>query len=329
MPLRSGPARARWALSLVLALGAGSAVAAPPAEPAPKKKLPLLFARALGIVTSTVAQTEPQPLPRPATSGFALLPDPLVEAELAARHAEAPSIGARVDAVTRGFVGAPYLLSALGEGEGTAPDPDPRFRLDAFDCTTLVETALALAQTPDLEEAAALLDLVRYRGPPEFEHRRHLMTSQWIPGLVAEGWLEDITAELGGAKTRTLDLELTDERWSKRHIARALVLPDDVVPKGKFPLPYLTLQDALRLERSIPQGTVLNVVRADWPASPDAVTHQGIVVLHPGDPRRFVRHASPVSRRVIDEPLAQMLERYITRPRKWAVIGVNLLRVRE
>jgi hypothetical protein len=319
---------ARRAAALLLgplALGAAVASAAPPAEPAPKK-LPRLFARALGIVTSSVAQTAPQPLPQPPTNAFALLPAPLVEAELAARHAETASVGARVDAVTRGLVGAPYLLSALGEGAG--PDPDPRFRLDAFDCTTFVETALALTQTPELTEAAAALDLIRYRGAPDFARRRHLMTSQWIPGLVAEGWVEDITAEVGGDEARVLQFALTEARWARRHIARALVLPDEEVPKGAFPLPYLPLQDALRLEARIPQGAVLNVVRADWPAAPDAVTHQGIVVLHPGDTRRYVRHASPVSRRVIDEPLAQMLGRYLKRPRKWAVIGVNLLAIR-
>ena len=40
------------------------------------------------------------------------------------------------------FVGAPYVVSPLGEGAGE--DTDPRIRFDAFDCTTFVETTMAL-----------------------------------------------------------------------------------------------------------------------------------------------------------------------------------------
>jgi hypothetical protein len=72
---------------------------------------------------------------------------------------EAPPGGARAVRATAPVVGAPYLLSPLGEGAG--PDPDPRFRLDAFDCMTFVETAVALGSASSLEEGRRALDDVR------------------------------------------------------------------------------------------------------------------------------------------------------------------------
>ena len=122
---------------------------------------------------------------------------------------------------------APYLLSPLGEGE--MPDPDPRFRMDAFDCTTFVETAIAMAICSDLPEVERLLDDIRYTGDPSFQSRRHLMTSQWIPELIADGYVEDVTKQIGKKKTKWIRLKLTKKRWKKRRIARSLKL--DRVPR--------------------------------------------------------------------------------------------------
>ena len=311
-------------LALLVLVAAGVAHADPP--PA-KKPIPRLFRRALGLETATVAQTEAQPPPKRPWSWYAQLPEPLVAAELRARHAEGGDLAARAERVTRGLLGAPYLLSALGEGEGF--DPDPRLRLDAFDCTTFVETALALTWRDELGAATQLLDDVRYvRGEVGFETRRHLMTSQWIPGLVADGFVEDVTRAVGGDGARTVHFELTEARWTQRTIARALPLPAARVPFGTYDLDYLPLEVALQRLDEIPSGAILNVIRADWRPAPDVVTHQGLVIRRDGVDGPLVRHASPISRRVIDEPLKRMLERYRDRPRKWRVIGVNLLRIR-
>ncbi len=244
---------------------------------------------------------------------------------LASALAWAPAAGGadfadRLDAQTRPLLGRPYLPSPLGEGEGE--DPDPRFRLDAFDCTTFVETALALALAPSEAAAPDYLDRIRYRGPPRFEHRRHLATSQWIPGLIEDGWLEDVTAAVGGRATKQLRLRLDRRRWERRRVAKALVLPEPLVPEGVFPLSYIDLDTARRLAPDLPPGLVLNVVRADWAGSPDVVTHQGLLLCVGG--RLVLRHASPVARRVVDEPLTRALDRY-KKPRRWPVLGVHLL----
>ncbi len=262
----------------------------------------------------------------------------------ARRHWEAPTAAAveralaetrgapvvdRLEPLTRAFVGAPYVLSPLGEGTPGSPDPDPRIRLDAFDCTTFVETAIALARTSSLAAMADVLDRLRYRGLPAYETRRHLTESAWIPDLVAAGELEDVTARIGGEHTISSTFTLTASRWKRRSIARALELPEAALPTGAHPLPWIPIAALSTLD--LPPGTIINVVREDVPWSPTRITHQGLVLRDPRTGKLMVRHASPVAKRVVDEPIENMIRRYLHPKveRKWKPVGVNLLRVRE
>ncbi len=205
------------------------------------------------------------------------------------------------------------------------PDPDPRFRLDAFDCTTFVETALALATSPEPNEVRNALDRIRYQNKPyQFRNRRHLATSQWVPGLANAGLVEDVTESLAGSGTKWIALELDQKRWRRRRVAKTLKLDANEVPNGLFRLPYLPLRVAKRMIRKIPAGLVLNVVRADVPSAPDVITHQGLIVVR--GKKRYVRHASTYAKKVIDEPLTRMLRRY-AKPKKWPIVGINLLRI--
>lgn len=267
----------------------------------------------------------------PALTGLLLAVPLLIEGGLpgersARPESEGTSLAERLERVTRPLLERPYVLSPLGEGEGE--DPDPRFRLDAFDCTTFVETAVALATTPDEATAESRLDAIRYRGAPSFQHRRHLMASQWIPDLVGEGLLTDITREIGGAETKLMRLVMSKERWQRRRIAKNLSLDAEHVPVGTFEVPYIPAELLEQWAARVPPGTIINILRVDVPWSPVVVTHQGLVVLKPGSKTRWVRHASPVRKRVIDEPLASMMRRY-QKPRKWPIAGMNLLRVNE
>lgn len=273
---------------------------------------------ALGTKTATT------PPPRPANLFSFLRPDALA-AELALRHKEASSLPDLLERATRGLVGAPYVLSPLGEGEGE--DPDPRLRFDAFDCTTFVETALALARCDDLEALATTLDRIRYRGEPSYAHRRHLVEAEWVPDLIAAGQLVDVTREIGGARTKRYKLEISKDTWAKRRIARSLVLAPADVPWGSYEVDYIPLADIAKL--TIPPGTILNVVRTSVPWSPTMVTHQGLVLRSPVDGGLIVRHASPVARRVIDEKLSHLVERYLhpKLDRGWPVVGLSFLRV--
>jgi hypothetical protein len=222
--------------------------------------------------------------------------------------------------------GQPYRTSPLGEGQGR--DPDPRFRLDAFDCVTLVETALALGASGSSAEATARLDGIRYAGPPSWEGRLHYVESQWLPALVAGGWLEPATSAVAGARARPAEKVLDAATWARAERAGRVVpgLPAEARPSGTFVLEVIPLAQVAAVADRIPHGTLLLVVREDRPDRPSRVTHMGLVVVGT-DGRRLVRHASDVPSvlRVRDEPLPTFLER--ASRRRWPVTGVSLYAV--
>jgi hypothetical protein len=251
-----------------------------------------------------------------------LLAAPTVEGEVSRALALAPAGGARAALSTRPLLGAPYLASPLGEGGGR--DPDPRFRLDAFDCMTFVETALALASASSLGEARAALDDVRYAGPPAFATRNHEVLSQWLPSNVAKGWIADATATLAGKAAWFAAKEYTPASWrAVREAGRALPgVPRTRLPLGRFGASVVAPAAVLPLAPRLPDGALVFVVRADEPARPTRVTHAGLVVRG----RRgevLVRHATS-SRgvaRVIEEPLARFLRRQAMAYPRWPLEG--------
>lgn len=256
---------------------------------------------------------------------------------LAAASPSSGSIPSRLDAALAGhaagaeraawasslLLGAPYRLSPLGEGSGV--DPDPRFRLDAFDCVTLVETAIALGNARTVAEAERLLDDVRYDGAPSYGRRNHYVESQWLPSLERKGWLRPVTRELAGSAATRIVKHLDDATWelSARagHVVRGLSFPD--LPRGDFALDVVALPDLVEIAGAIPNGTVALVVREDREHRPTRVTHMGIVVVRPDGTRAF-RHASdvPGSSQVRDEAM----EAFVRRAARWhwKVVGVSL-----
>ena len=81
-------------------------------------------------------------------------------------------VGCNVDTTGQSFLGTKYILSPLGEG--IAPDTDPLFRTDAFDCTTFVETVLSGGDVNKLNK-------IRYKdGVVDFLNRNHFIESDWL-----------------------------------------------------------------------------------------------------------------------------------------------------
>lgn len=250
------------------------------------------------------------------------------EAALDAGLASTPAGPARAVWASRLLLGAPYVLSPLGEGAG--PDPDARFRLDAFDCVTLVETAIALGNARSTAEARLLLDDVRYHGPPSFAARNHYLEAQWLPVNAEKGWIADVTSTLGGDLALSGEKRLTPGTWRAAEKAGATIpgLDPAARPLGTFPLPLLPLDHLAEVAPRIPAGTILLVVREDRPWRPYRVTHLGLVVEGPGG-ARLLRHASDVPgvMRVRDEPLPRFAARAARQ--RWPVVGVSLWAVRD
>jgi hypothetical protein len=262
-----------------------------------------------------------------AVLALAAPPDP---AALARALATAPAGGMRAVSASALLLGAPYVLSPLGEGSG--PDPDPRFRLDVFDCMTFVETAVALGSAATVAEAERALDDVRYTGAPALAARNHEVLSQWIPANVAKGWIADAGAEIAGALARPAGKEYSPESWALvRAAGRAIPgLPRSRLPLGRFEASLVALADVPRVAERIPDGTIAFVVRADAPDRATRVTHAGLVVRGASG-ALLVRHATS-SRgvaRVIEEPLPRFLAREQRAYPRWPVDGLSFFTVRD
>ncbi len=100
----------------------------------------------------------------------------------------------RVHDLAAALYGKPYQLGPLGEGPGSS-HPNPLYRLDAFDCTTYVETVMANQRC--YGKTAACLEktmaAIRYRdGKTGYEERNHVPELDWLPNNVSAGFLEEL-----------------------------------------------------------------------------------------------------------------------------------------
>jgi hypothetical protein len=242
-----------------------------------------------------------------------------------------PAGGERAVRATLPLLGAPYAPSPLGEGSGR--DPDPRFRLDAFDCMTLVETAVALGSASTLAEARAALDDVRYSGQPSWAARNHEVLSQWIPSNLAKGWIAPATpAPPGGGLPMVAAKEYTPASWDAvRAAGRAIPgLPRARLPLGRFEAAIVLPSDVSAVAGALPQGAVVFVVREDAPERATRVTHAGLVVRGPGG-TVLVRHATSTKgvERVIEEPIERFLRRQERAYPRWPLAGLSFFAIRD
>lgn len=252
-------------------------------------------------------------------------PAPTREAAVAAALSRAAPGGPRAAAASAPLRGLPYRLDALGEASG--PDADPRFRLDAFDCLTFVETAVALGSSASLEEARQALDDVRYDGPPTLATRNHEVLSQWIPANLRKGWIAPVPA---GPPAATA-VEYDAARWARlaRLGQRLHGVPPERLPLGRFEVAVVSPEAFVALGPSLPEGTIAFVVREDRPDRLTRVSHAGLVVSGPRG-ERLVRHASSTVGvlRVIEEPLDRFVARQRTASRR-ALTGLALFAIQD
>lgn len=247
---------------------------------------------------------------------------PFDPADWFAHAAQLPNFEARLRSATQALLNRPYRLDPLGEAR--APDADPRLRFDSFDCTTFVETALALARAPSPGALLPTLDAIRYDGPAAYENRNHFFDSQWIGAATRNGLVRDITHAVAGDRAIDLTKTVTLAQWNARRDARRIVLPEARAPLGSHLVSYIPLDAVNALAGRIPSGTVFAVVSADRPTSPFLVTHVGFVFQAPGG-ETFVRHANKSPHyRTLDEPLARLVARLL-KPRGRPVLGLQLL----
>ncbi|HEY9656864.1 MAG TPA: N-acetylmuramoyl-L-alanine amidase-like domain-containing protein [Allocoleopsis sp.] len=248
--------------------------------------------------------------------------------------------GSGIEAVSERFIGAPFVDNSLGEGPGHH-DSDPTSRLDAFDCTTFVESVWTMAFSVDRGERwANELQKIRYRnGDIAFPERLHFITTDWMPYHEKRGAIVNVTSDLGiplAESITTIDrtawyqkmhpAELSD--FERRYPAEK---PTVVTTK------YLTFKELLdnpegipRLRQELQKGVLLaNFIRPNWDTvkyigTRIDVSHQGFLIAK-GD-KIILRHASAVLGKVGDEDFIEYMKAYKNHA---TLKGIQLARIKS
>jgi hypothetical protein len=120
----------------------------------------------------------------------------------------------RVATIANQLLDVPYADGPLGEGSNGAYDADPLYRFDLFDCTTFVETVVALALAENPKEFEQNLNRIRYQdGQIGFVTRNHFPSADWIPNNIKAGFFTDITAQIAGADVQEAQAEIDKQGW--------------------------------------------------------------------------------------------------------------------
>lgn len=249
-----------------------------------------------------------------------------LDAYLKTLHADtSKSTPAKVSAVSALFLGMPYRVSPLGEGEGHPPDEDLRWSFETADCQTFIEEAIALAVASSFEDFKGQLDRIRYAtGNPSFDVRNHFPEAQWVPANVRKGYVEEITATIGVDAVKKHQKKIDPGRIPRVVDGHPLAL--EAFPKGVFEFPFIPAGKAPAFIDRIPDGAILHIVRADNPRKAYMTSHQGIVVVkrEGKKDRRYLRHASRhFGGKVGDMPLSSYLATLETYE-KWPALGIRV-----
>jgi hypothetical protein len=202
---------------------------------------------------------------------------------------------ARLEALSRAYLGVPYRLDCLGEGR--APDSDPLHTRKYADCQTLVEQVMAEALAPHVGGLDAAGKLVRYHGARvRLEDRYHYCVPDWL----RNPWpARDITEIVGGTTLKTVTRRLDRPALLKRRGGNPGLSP---VPAETVTARYIPRGSVPQLATRIPTGSIAVFVSSN----PAVVAgHVGFVFHRNG--QVMLRHASQRQKKVVDQSLTGFL----------------------
>jgi len=264
----------------------------------------------------------------------------------------------RLDYFSQSWLGYPYELTSLGEGEPSKYDEKPRDYLLGFDCETFVDAVLAGALAENSHYFRQCLDKIRYQdGTVDFVHRNHFTSIDWNKNNEQQGFIEDITRTILNAEHQPVAIQsktiIDKKSWyqklSIQHIRLnhatseekqkrldSLHHAGDHFSKQISVLDYIPLdilfnndnQPNLSLFKQIPDGAIIEIVRPNWDLTALIGTQLDIPHLGFAIWKRDVlifRQASSKEMRVIDVPLIDyLLEAKKTSP---TTKGIHLLKI--
>lgn len=236
---------------------------------------------------------------------------------------------------------SPYLVDPLGEGDEGEISQAPLYRFDAFDCTTFVETVLALTLSNSPEEFRARINQIRYKdGVISYQTRNHFPTLDWIPNNTKKGFIKDITAAVAGQELKWSQTWIDKGEWFRRRGSQYVSMSSDF-QQTLAQLPYISKEDLLsssELVDRIPSGSIFHVVRPNWDLRSAIgtqldVSHLGFLVREQGvlymihASNGASRDGSDDTKRVKKEPFVDYVQRVMMASPTTA--GVNIIAVSE
>lgn len=259
---------------------------------------------------------------------------------------------ARLEAFSKMFLGLPYGVGGpLGEGPEGRYDQDPLYRFDTFDCTTYVETIMALALSRSVDEFEVKMNEVRFEnGEVDYLKRNHFTDLWWIPRNIANGMMADITRELGGNRVEIARALINLPGWLKKIHPEQIVVPlatdsermallEELRSMHRFyspevaEVPYVAINWILKNPtwvKKIPHGTVVNFVRPNWDLTEHYGSHQNIshqAFLFWKGKVLYQRHASTSNpKEVFELPFLEYIQKFENHA---TLKGVHFMRVNE
>lgn len=218
---------------------------------------------------------------------------------------------ARLERLSRRYLGTPYRVDPLGEAQG--PDADPIYTTRCVDCQTLVEQVMAEALAGSNEPAAVRPWLLRLR----YRHARPTLESRFhycIPDWLEHPWpVEDVTKAVAGKATRTLKRSLP---WRKLLADRGG--DPQLAPQAELSVEatYIPWASYAALAARIPDGSIACFISRRQDV---VVGHMGLLFQRPKGV--VLRHGSQLQKKVVDEPL----DRWIRQTGRRRFLGLKLL----
>lgn len=264
------------------------------------------------------------------------------------------SMAERIDWISAQFMGKTYELGALGEGPKARYDQFPRYRVDAFDCDTYVNTVLSLAMANSLSSFQQCIKFTRYEnGIISYVHRNHFTSIDWNKNNQNRGVLKDITPSIKNKQHKpvaqyanaliekanwyahkspsTIRLQSNTNEVQKKRLAE-LKAKGAILKATQSKIPYVPLTvlfldgntPNIYLFDQIPNGAIIEIIRPNWNLRQQIgtnlnVSHLGFAIRSKG--QLYFRQASSQQSKVIDVPLIEYLKEAQKSP---TIKGINI-----
>ena len=263
------------------------------------------------------------------------------------------SMSERINWFSKHYLGTVYVLGSLGEGAKARYDQFPRYRTDAFDCDTYVNTVLALALADSLTNFHQCIKDLRYKdGKISYISRKHFTSIDWNDVNQQMGLFKDITTsihdkndkpvavytsvlidkpswyahkDLSTIRIGSNDIKLQTTRLNElKAKGRNLEIKKSKVPYLPFTALFSEKKPNLYLFSQIPDGAIIEIVRPDWDLRKQIgtfldISHLGFVFWEKGT--LYFRQASSNYGKVVEVPLIEYLQEAISSP---TIKGINV-----